>query len=83
MFLLRKIRFNIVSAQNARSALARAGGVQIFRDVAQFAAMLLLVGLLSPEQYGAMALAQAMLGVASLIAAGNFNRPFADGRRRS
>ncbi len=61
-----------MSSANARSALAWAGGVQVIRDVAQFAAMLVLVRLLSPEQYGAMALAQAVMGIATLIAAGAF-----------
>lgn len=61
-----------MSSLNARKALVWAGGVQIVRDVAQFAAMLVLVRLLSPEQYGAMALAQAILGIATLFAAGAF-----------
>lgn len=61
-----------MSSQSACSALTWAGSVQLVRDVAQFAAMLMLVRLLTPEQYGAMALAQAVLGIATLIAAGTF-----------
>lgn len=61
-----------MSFENVRSALTWAGGVQVLRDVCQFAAMLLLVRLLSPEQYGAAALAQTILGIATLIGAGSF-----------
>lgn len=57
---------------NARNALAWAGGAQLVRDIAQFAAMLVFVRILSPEQYGAMAIAQALLAIGTLFSAGSF-----------
>jgi O-antigen/teichoic acid export membrane protein len=61
-----------MSIRSARSALAWAGGVQAFQDLAQFGAMLVLVRLLSPSEYGAMALAQAILAVVTLFGPGTF-----------
>lgn len=56
-----------MSITSARNALAWAGGVQIFQDAAQFLAMLVLVRLLSPSEYGAMALAQSVLAAFTLF----------------
>lgn len=61
-----------MSIKSARSALAWAGGVQLFQDIAQFLAMLLLVRLLSPAQYGSMALAQSVVSVFTLFGPSTF-----------
>jgi O-antigen/teichoic acid export membrane protein len=50
----------------ARRAVLWSGGLTLVRDVLQFATMLVLVRLLSQEDYGRVALAQAVLGLLSV-----------------
>ncbi|MDP2829676.1 MAG: oligosaccharide flippase family protein [Sulfuricellaceae bacterium] len=52
--------------QAARSSILWGGGFTLLRDVAQFATMLVLVRLLTPEAYGSMALAQSIIGLVSV-----------------
>ncbi|MCP5148641.1 MAG: oligosaccharide flippase family protein [Pseudomonadales bacterium] len=44
----------------------------MLRDVLQFAAMLVMVRLLTPEDYGTAALAQSVLGILAITSFGNF-----------
>lgn len=53
-------------ARSAIGALIWGGGFTLLRDVAQFGVMLVLVRLLTPADYGAMSLAQSIVGVASM-----------------
>ncbi|MDB4401484.1 oligosaccharide flippase family protein [bacterium] len=48
---------------SAKSAVLWAGGADLLRDVAQFGAALALVRLISKEEYGAFAVAQAIVGL--------------------
>ncbi len=57
---------------SAKSALLLGGGFTIVRDVAQFGAMLVMVRLLAPEDYGSAALAQSFLGLLSVASFGTF-----------
>jgi O-antigen/teichoic acid export membrane protein len=56
--------------ERARAALVGGGAFTLFRDAAQFSAMIVLVRLLSPQDYGQAALAQSVLG---FLAAFSFN----------
>ncbi len=58
--------------KSARAALLWGGGFTLVRDVAQFGIMLILVRLLSPEDYGTAALAQAIIGFAAIISFNTF-----------
>ncbi|MET0274571.1 MAG: oligosaccharide flippase family protein [Phenylobacterium sp.] len=58
---------------SARAAMLWGGGFTILRDVVQFAVMLVLVRLLSPADYGAAALAQTIIGVASVVSFATFS----------
>lgn len=57
----------------ARASLLWGGGFTLLRDVAQFGVMLILVRILSPTDYGTASLAQAMVGVASVISFNTFS----------
>lgn len=56
--------------KSAKASLLWGGGFHLIRDVAQFAAMLVMVRLLTPEDYGSAALAQAIVGLISVISFG-------------
>lgn len=58
--------------KSARSALIWGGGFTLVRDVAQFGVMLILVRLLSPEDYGIAAIAQAIIGFSAVISFATF-----------
>ena len=49
------------------------GGFHLLRDIAQFGAMLLMVRLLTPEDYGSAALAQSFIGLLSVVSFGIFS----------
>lgn len=53
--------------QSARTSLLWGGGFHFIRDVAQFGVMLMMVRLLTPEDYGSAALAQSIVGLISVI----------------
>ena len=57
---------------SARAALVWGGGFTLLRDVVQFATMLCLVRLLTPRDYGSMALAQSVVGFISVFSFGTF-----------
>ena len=52
---------------SAKSAVIWAGGADLLRDVAQFAAALVLVRLISKEEYGAYAVSQAIVGLLAYL----------------
>lgn len=58
---------------SARASLLWGGGFTLLRDVAQFGVMLILVRLLSPADYGTAALAQAVIGMVSVISFATFS----------
>ena len=58
---------------SARASILWGGGFTLLRDVAQFGVMLILVRLLTPADYGAAALAQAVVGVVSAISYQTFS----------
>ncbi|MBV9995185.1 MAG: oligosaccharide flippase family protein [Caulobacteraceae bacterium] len=51
----------------ARSAIFWSGGATLARDVLQFAVMLALVRILTPSDYGRVALAQSIIGLMSVV----------------
>src|SRR5438105_4007601 len=53
--------------QAARGALLWGSGFTLLSDVVQFAVMLVLVRILSPEDYGRAGLAQTILGMVSIV----------------
>lgn len=53
--------------ESARAAVLWGAGFTLVRDVLQFATMLVLVRLLTPAEYGSMALAQAIFGLLSAV----------------
>lgn len=55
-----------------RAALVWGGGSTAFRDIVQFATMLILVRVLHPEEYGRMALAQSIIGIISIFSISTF-----------
>jgi O-antigen/teichoic acid export membrane protein len=55
---------------SARASLLWGGGFTLFRDVVQFATMLILVRLLAPADYGRMALAQTIVGLLAVVSFG-------------
>ncbi len=57
---------------SAKSAILWSGGFTLLRDVLQFLAMLVLVRLLSPEDYGSAALAQSIIGFIAVFSFGTF-----------
>jgi O-antigen/teichoic acid export membrane protein len=57
---------------SARASVLWGGGFTVARDVAQFAGMLVLVRLLSAEDYGTAALAQSITGLLSVVSFGTF-----------
>lgn len=57
---------------SARRALLWAGGATIVSDIAQFAAMLILVRLVSPAEYGQAALALGLYGVIAVFSFATF-----------
>jgi O-antigen/teichoic acid export membrane protein len=57
---------------SAKQALIWGAGFNLLRDVLQFASMLMMVRLLSPEDYGRAALAQAIVGFISVFSFGTF-----------
>lgn len=59
--------------QTARGALLWGGGSALVRDAAQFGAMLILVRLLTPVDYGIAALAQAIVGIAGILSIVTFS----------
>lgn len=59
--------------ESARAALLWGGGFTLMRDVAQFVTLLILVRLLTPADYGTAALAQAIVGLASVVSVGTFS----------
>lgn len=58
--------------KSARASILWGGGFTLLRDVAQFATMLVLVRLLSPEDYGSAALAQSIVGLVGVVSFGTF-----------
>jgi O-antigen/teichoic acid export membrane protein len=58
---------------SARASLLWGGGFTLMRDIAQFGVMLILVRLLTPVDYGTAALAQAIVGVVSVISYATFS----------
>lgn len=52
---------------SARKALLWSGGATLIQDLAQFCVMLALVRMLTPAEYGAAALAQSLMALASAI----------------
>jgi|GEM_PF-1840418 len=56
----------------ARTSLLWGGGFTLARDFVQFATMLVLVRILSPEDYGSAALGQSILGLISVVSFGTF-----------
>lgn len=58
---------------SARESLLWGGGFTLLRDFAQFGVMLILVRLLSPADYGTAAVAQAIIGFASVLSFGTFS----------
>ncbi len=57
----------------AQSALLWAGGFTFLRDISQFAVMIILVRLLSPADYGTMALVQSIIGMAAVFSFQTFS----------
>jgi O-antigen/teichoic acid export membrane protein len=57
---------------SARKALVLSGSATLFQDVAQFCVMLVLVRLLTPADYGTVALAQAIVAFASALSYQSF-----------
>lgn len=57
---------------SARAAVLWGGGFTLLRDVIQFATMLCLVRLLTPQDYGSVALAQSIVGLLSVFSFGTF-----------
>jgi O-antigen/teichoic acid export membrane protein len=57
---------------SARSALVWAAGSAILRDTIQFAAMILLVRLLTPSDYGRFAIAQTIVVLISVLSSKSF-----------
>jgi O-antigen/teichoic acid export membrane protein len=57
---------------SARSALLWAGGFTVARDVIQFGTMLVLVRIVTPTEYGSMALAQAIINLLAIASFGTF-----------
>lgn len=55
---------------SARASLLWGGGFTLLRDIAQFATMLVMVRLLSPDDYGSAALAQSIIGLISVVSFG-------------
>ena len=55
---------------SARASVLWGGGSTLVRDFVQFATMLVLVRLLSPTDYGSMALAQTVVGLLSVVSFG-------------
>lgn len=60
-------------AGTARSSLLWSGGSTLLRDGVQFATMLVLVRILSPAEYGSMALAQSVLGLVAVFSFATFS----------
>lgn len=58
--------------QKAREALLWGAGFRILRDLTQFGLMLVLVRLLSPEDYGRYGLVTSIIGFAGLLSARTF-----------
>lgn len=58
---------------SARASLLWGGGFVLLRDIAQFGVMLILVRLLTPAEYGTAALAQAIIGLASVVSFATFS----------
>jgi len=58
---------------SARASLLWGGGFTMLRDVAQFGVMLILVRLLTPTDYGTVALAQAIVGIVSVASFATFS----------
>lgn len=58
--------------ESAKGAVLWGGGATVVRDVMQFGTMLILVRLLTPEDYGRVALAQSIIGVISVFSFGTF-----------
>lgn len=63
---------NTSLAHAAKSAVMWGGGFTMARDVIQFANMLVMVRLLAPEDYGAVALAQSIIGLLSVFSFASF-----------
>ncbi len=59
--------------KSASSALLLGGGFTIARDIVQFGAMLIMVRLLTPEEYGSVALAQSFIGVIAVFSFGTLS----------
>lgn len=58
--------------KSARASILWGGGFTLLRDVAQFVTMLILVRVLSPEDYGSAALAQSIVGLIAVVSFGTF-----------
>lgn len=58
--------------ESAKAAMLWGGGATVIRDLMQFGTMLILVRLLTPEDYGRVALAQSIIGVISVFGFGTF-----------
>jgi len=56
--------------KSARASLLWGGGFHFVRDIAQFGVMLVMVRLLTPEDYGSAALAQSIMGLIAVISFG-------------
>lgn len=59
--------------RSARQSLLWGGGAQLIKEIAQFGAMLVLVRLLTPEDYGTVTLAQAFIGLGAIVSFGTFS----------
>ena len=59
-------------AHKARTAVAWNAGFSLFRDLLQFGTMLILVRLLSPENYGHFGLTNGIIGFMSIFAVNGF-----------
>ena len=59
-------------AESAKSALLWGGGATLARDLLQFLTMLILVRLLTPEDYGRFAMAQSIIGLIAMFSFGTF-----------
>jgi O-antigen/teichoic acid export membrane protein len=63
---------NVSLKSSAKQSIFWGGGFTLLRDILQFAAMLVMVRLLTPEIYGSAALAQSIIGLLSVLSFNTF-----------